>query len=202
MTLTYLMVPLINAFIGWVSIWLLYKCLFFPHPPKKIFGFTLQGIIWARLPEIQSALQQYTANEIINMGDIEQKITNPKHMDSIMPMAEEQIDHFLRNKLKEVFPMIGMFIGDKTIDQLKEVFMAELKILFPAALKMYVDGMKRNINVTEMVNGKINQTLVSKIIPAAAVYTWPPLRKIAFIAAFFGFVIGLAEIYLLNFLIH
>ena len=134
MTFTYIIVPFANAFIVWISIWLLYKFIFLPSSPKKIFGFKVQGIIWVKLPEIQIALQQFTTNEIINMEGIEQKITNPKHMDAIMPMAEEQIDYFLRNKLKEVFPMIGMFIGDKTIDQLKEVFMAELKTLFPAAL--------------------------------------------------------------------
>ena len=49
----------------------------------------------------------------------------------VLPMAEVQVDDFLRNKLPKAMPVVGMFIGDKTIAQFKAIFMDELKTLLP-----------------------------------------------------------------------
>ena len=199
MPLSYILIPFLTAFTGWVAVWALYKFSFYPTTPKKIMGFTVKGIIWTKLPAIQNALSNYAANEIINMNEMEQKITDPKNMDKIMPMAEEQVEYFLRNKLKDVFPMIGMFIGDKTINQLKEVFMAELKALFPAAIKMYAAGLKENLDVEKMINQKISAALVNTMIPSLEKNAWSQLKNIALAAAGFGFFIGVTEVILLNF---
>jgi hypothetical protein len=49
----------------------------------------------------------------------------------VLPMAEAQVDDFLRNKLPKAMPVVGMFIGDKTIAQFKAIFMDELQTLLP-----------------------------------------------------------------------
>jgi hypothetical protein len=38
-------------------------------------------------------------------------------------------------------PMIGMFIGEKTINELKAVFITELESLFPVIMKSYLGNL-------------------------------------------------------------
>jgi uncharacterized membrane protein YheB (UPF0754 family) len=177
-------------------VWILYKFCFYPRYPKKILGFSLQGVVWVKLPALQNSLSNHAANKILNSDEIEKNITDPKHFESIRPMADEQIENFLRHKLKEVFPMIGMFIGDKTINQLKEVFMAELQTLFPAAIKMYATHLIEDLDIENMISKKISDQLVNSIIPDLKKNVWHQLKNLAIATAIFGFFIGLFEVVL------
>ena len=49
----------------------------------------------------------------------------------ILPLADTHVDDFLRNKLPKAMPVMSMLVGDKTIAQLKAVFMDELRTLLP-----------------------------------------------------------------------
>lgn len=49
----------------------------------------------------------------------------------ILPLADTHVDDFLRNKLPKKMPVMSMLVGDKTIAQLKAVFMEELQDLLP-----------------------------------------------------------------------
>lgn len=79
-------------------------------------------------------------------SDIQKKIIDPDNIKKMMPMIEEHIDHFLKVKLAKEMPMIGMFIGDKTITQLKTVFMAELEELFPVVMKNYMKSLQNELS--------------------------------------------------------
>src|ERR1700753_3732801 len=148
-------IPFISAFIHWLTIWMALKLLFHPRQPKKILGFTLQGVFPKRQRQIAESLGKIVGQELLSFGDIEQAITNPENVRKILPLAEEHIDNFLRNKLKEKMPMVAMFIGDKTINQLKGVFMKELEELFPTIMKSYVANLKNDLDLERMVVDKI-----------------------------------------------
>lgn len=49
----------------------------------------------------------------------------------ILPHADTHVDDFLRNKLPKKMPVMSMLVGDKTIAQLKAVFIEELQDLLP-----------------------------------------------------------------------
>jgi len=148
-------IPFISAFIHWLTIWMALKLLFHPRQPKKILGFTLQGVFPKKQRQIAESLGKIVGQELLSFGDIEQTITNPENVRKILPLAEEHIDNFLRNKLKESMPMIAMFIGDKTINQLESIFMAELRELFPIIMKNYVAQAKNDLDLEKIVVDKI-----------------------------------------------
>src|SRR5206468_133983 len=121
----------------------------------KILGFTLHGVFPKRQRQIAESLGRIVGQELLSFTDIEKTITNPANVEKILPLAEQHIDNFLRNKLKESMPMIGMFIGDKTINQLKEVFMKELAELFPVIMQQYVAHLKNDLDLEKIVVDKI-----------------------------------------------
>ena len=148
-------IPFLAALIGWTINSLMIRLLFHPLKPIKIFGITFSGIISGKREAIAKGLGKYVSEELFSFQVIEEKLTNPANIEKIMPLAEEQIDHFLRIKLGEQMPMISMFIGDKTIQQLKNIFMEELTTLFPNLISQYAKNLQSDLQLEQIISQKI-----------------------------------------------
>jgi uncharacterized membrane protein YheB (UPF0754 family) len=137
--------------------------LFRPFKPRKILGFSLQGILPAKQHQIAIKAGQIAAAEFSSFAAIEQKISDPRNMNKIKPLIETHIDDFLRIKLKDQMPMISMFIGDKTINTLKTVFMNEIEELFPQVMRQFAGELKNDLNIEQMVVTKIDNISPEKL---------------------------------------
>ena len=172
------------------------KLLFHPRQPKKILGFTLQGVFPKKQQQIAENLGRIVGQELLSFEDIEQTITNPDNVQRILPLADAHIDNFLRVKLKESMPMIAMFIGDKTIEQLKTVFMKELEELFPVIMKNYVAHLKNDLDLEKIVVDKIANFSSDKLEAMLNQILTKEFRFVEVIGAALGFFIGLLQIFL------
>lgn len=103
-----------------------------------------------------------------------------------MPVVEEHVDDFLRNKLKEKMPVIGMFIGDKTINSLKEVFLKEIEDLFPQVLKQFTSNLRSQLDIETMVVNKITSVSSRQLEKMVS----PALKYLQLTGAITGFIIG------------
>jgi uncharacterized membrane protein YheB (UPF0754 family) len=189
-------IPFISAFIHWLTIWMALKLLFHPRQPKKILGFTLHGVFPKRQKQIAESLGRIVGQELLSFSDIEKTITNPANLQKILPLAEEHIDNFLHNKLKETMPMISMFIGNKTINQLKTVFMKELEDLFPVIMKNYVTHLKNDLDLEKIVVDKISSFSSDRLETMLNQILTKEFRFVEVIGAALGFFIGLLQIFL------
>lgn len=186
MNWTYVLIPLTSAFIGWISIWLAIKVLVYRIPKLK--------------PQLAEKLGHAVSNELLSFNDIEQKITHPDNIKKILPQVEQHIDEFLRQRLKEVFPMISMFIGDKTINQLKTVFMQELENLFPVVLNNYMNNLKQDLDLERIVSDKVNALSNDQIRSGLYGAISKELRLAGIMCGLLGFIIGLLQVLLIIFL--
>lgn len=189
-----LLIPLISAFIGWFTNWVAIKMLFHPRAPKKILGITFQGIFPKRQQQFAEKLGKLVSQELLSFDDIEQKVTSPENIKKIIPSIEGHIDHFLRHKLSEVFPVISMFIGDKTISQLKTVFITELETIFPSTLKSYMAGLEQELDLEKIVVEKVAAFSTDKLEDILYQIMAKEFRFVEIIGAVLGFIIGLLQI--------
>jgi uncharacterized membrane protein YheB (UPF0754 family) len=187
-------IPLISAFIHWLTIWMALKLLFHPRRPRKVLGFTLQGVFPKKQKQIAESLGRIVGQELLSFGDIEEAITHPENVRRILPMVEGHIDHFLHNKLKETMPMISMFIGEKTIGQLKAVFMKELEELFPLIMKNYTTHLREDLNLERIVVEKIAGFSNDRLESMLNEFLTREFRFVEVIGAGLGFLIGLLQI--------
>lgn len=185
-----LIIPVISAFIGWVTNWVAIKMLFHPREPKKFLGITFQGIFPKRQQQFAEKLGKLVSAEFLSFSDIEQKISSPENLKKIMPMIENHIDDFLRHKLSEQMPVLSMFIGDKTINSLKEVFMKELEILFPQVMKQYAANLKTELDLEQIVIQKVSNFSSDKLEEILYQIMSREFRFVEIIGAVIGFIIG------------
>ena len=194
MTLGLFLIPIISAFIGWFTNWIAIKMLFHPREPKKILGVTFQGIFPKNQQQFAAKLGKLVGEELLSFKDISSKITNPENVDKLMPFVDEHIDYFLRIKLAEKMPVISMFIGDKTIGELKIVFMEELKTLFPSLMQNYMTNLQQDLDLEEIVTQKVTAFSSDKLEDILNSIMSKEFRFIEIIGAVLGFIIGLLQI--------
>ena len=189
-----ILIPLISAFIGWVTNWVAIKMLFHPRTPKKILGVTFHGIFPKRQQQFAEKLGRLVSAEFLSFEDIEQKISNPENLKQVMPMIENHIDNFLRHRLKDEMPVISMFIGDKTISTLKNAFMKEIETLFPQVMKQYAANLKNELDLEQIVIEKVSNFSSDKLEEVLYQIMSKEFRFVEIIGAVIGFIIGLVQI--------
>jgi len=189
-----LLIPVISAFIGWFTNWIAIKMLFHPREPKKILGIRFQGIFPKNQYQFAQKLGALVSNELLSFKDIESKITNPSNIQKVMPIVEEHIDHFLRVKLAEKMPVISMFIGEKTIGELKAVFLQELQTLFPQLLSSYMGNLQADLDLEKIVTDKVAAFSSDKLEQILNSIMSKEFRFVEIIGAVLGFIIGLLQV--------
>lgn len=170
--------------------------LFHPRNPKNIFGYKLQGIFPKRQEQFAQKLGKLVSEELLSFDEIEKKITNPENLKSILPQLESHIDHFLRVKLSNAMPMISMFIGDKTIEKLKSVFLEELEELFPKIMKQYTGSLKSQLDLEQIVTEKVKGFSSDKLEEILYQVMAKEFRFVEIIGGVLGFLIGLLQIFI------
>ena len=194
MTWTFLFIPVISAFIGWFTNWIAIKMLFHPREPKKILGITFHGIFPKRQKQFAIKLGKLVSNELLSFSEIEQKISNPANVEKILPILETHIDTFLKEKLVTEIPMIGMLVGEKTISQVKGVFMRELQELFPILMKQYMTTLESELNLETIVIDKVGSFSSDKLEEILNQIMSTEFRFVEIIGAVLGFIIGLVQV--------
>ena len=190
----YIITLFLSTFTGWVTTWIAIKMLFHPRKPIKILGYNLQGIFPKNQRLIAEKLGQVVGKELLSFDEIEQKVTNPENLQKLKPAIEEHIDNFLNNKLKDVFPMLSMFIGEKTTSQLKEAFLLELETLFPILMKTYMNKLQDDLDLEKIVTEKVAAFSSEKLEDILNQITKNEFKFLEFIGGFFGFLIGIVQI--------
>lgn len=191
-----LSIPLISAFIGWFTNWIAIKMLFHPRLPVKVLGLTIQGIFPKRQHQFAQKLGKLVSEELLSFKDIEAKITDGSNLKQVMPIVETHIDNFLRNKLAAEMPIISMFIGDKTIEQLKSVFMKELESLFPVLMTNYMEKLKHELDLEAIVTEKVSNFSSDKLEEILQAIMSKEFRFIEVIGAILGFLIGIVQVFI------
>jgi uncharacterized membrane protein YheB (UPF0754 family) len=177
MTWWLILIPVASAFSCWLTI-------------KLFFFFLFHRLLPQKQPIIANKIGKAVVENFFSDKMIEEKITDPKNLQKIMPVVEEHIDDFLRNKLKKQLPIVGMFIGDKTISSLKSVFMGELENLFPQVMKSFASNLKDDLNIEKLVVEKINAVSIASLKTAFYENLSGENRVLSISSASIGFLIG------------
>lgn len=194
MSIWLLSIPFISAFIGWFTNWIAIKMLFHPKEPKKILFLTFHGVFPKRQRQFAEKLGKLVSTELLSFKEIEEKIVNPENLKKLMPFVEGKVDDFLRRKLSDAFPIISMFIGDSTINQLKTIFMAELEIIFPEMIASYMNNLESQLDLEKIVTEKVYGFSSDKMESILNQIMSKEFKFIEVIGAVLGFIIGILQV--------
>ena len=159
------LIPLLTGVLTWFIAWLFVQVLL----KSKSFG-------------IHQYIQQLDISTLLN------KETSTKQFENILPTIDAQLDTFFTQKLGEKMPIVSMFIGDKTIGQLKSVFVEELRDIFPILIQQMAQKAKQTL--LENWETKWNKNLAQILFKATR-----PFRILSFLI---GLAYGILLVLLIN----
>jgi hypothetical protein len=121
----------------------------------------------------------------IDLTKIIPQLTENDPFEAMRPVINDKLDDFFRHKLSAKLPLISMFIGDKTIEELKVVFMEELALLFPTLISEFSAHLNKDLHTQW-------EQQLSKIVKQKIIQATRPIRWVAFaVGAIWGAVITL-----------
>lgn len=180
--------------LGWMIARMAIQLIFHPRKPIRFFGITFYGIFPKNQQLIAQQLGRAVTSEFISFDAIAEKITHPDNVEKLRPDIEQHIDQFLRHKLKETFPMLGMMMGEKTINQLKGAFLTELDILFPVVMKSYLDNMQQDLDLGKIVTEKVAGFPSERLEEMLYKFAYKEFKLYELAGAVAGLLIGLLQV--------
>ncbi len=180
MTYTIILIPLVSALLGWLFTYLGIQAI-------------LSLLIRSQASIARSA-GQAAAKQAEGLFNIEERVSDPALLDAALPAIEQHIDEFLQVKLKEEMPMISMFIGNKTTDKLKGVFIDQLKKLFPSIMQQLAGKLRAGLDIETLVYNKIAGIPPASLKQGIQEKTGGMMARVQLIGALAGLCIGLVNL--------
>jgi uncharacterized membrane protein YheB (UPF0754 family) len=87
-----------------------------------------------------------------------------------------------------------MFIGDKTIGQLKTIFLKEITTLFPKVMKKFAGGLQNELNIEQLVETKIKGLPAEKLETMLSQGLSKEIRLLGLAGAAIGLIAGLVQL--------
>lgn len=190
--------PLIAAFIGWITNWLAIKMLFYPKKPLKILFITLQGVFPKRQHDLAEKLGEVVAKELFSFADVKEQMYKQENIDEINKMLDNKIDAFLKNKLRKTIPMIVIFMSQGLITKIKNSLMEEFNASFPEMLDIYANKLEQDIDVQKIVYEKVVQLSSEKLENLLYAIMSKEFKFIEIIGAILGFIIGVVQVIIIK----
>lgn len=194
MNYTLLLIPLIAALASWLMIKIAIRSLFKPYEPVNFLGVKLQGTVPKFKDAFTADAAKIISGEILRSDLINKKFAGVETLERAMPAIEEHIDNFLNKKLKEAIPVISMFVGEKIIKQLKELFLQELKELFPSIMSQFIGNLSQNSELEKEIVLKLQSIPVAETERIFYSSCKKILRKTEVGFAIGGFVSGIIQL--------
>lgn len=188
------LIPFISGFIGYITNLLAIKMLFHPKKPVKILGITIQGIFPKRQQQFAEKLGKLVGQELLSFAEIEAQLTAQENLTKLSPVVEQHLDNFLRNKLSAEMPVISAFIGEKTIQKLKAVFLEEMNLLFPDLMKKYAQHLEDDLDLERIVTEKVAGFSSEKLEDLLYQIMSKEFRFVELVGAVLGFLIGILQV--------
>lgn len=180
----------IGGMIGYITNAIAVKMIFRPLEPKKILGLTLQGLIPKRRLEISKVIGEVVDKELVSVEAIVDKIIEDGYREQIVESIKEKVlDAIEKNMPSWIQVMFGSVINDFV----KGIIDKEADEMVTEMLRKFLDNGSMNIEISKMVEEKINGFELEKLEELTLKIAKKELKYIELLGGVIGFVIGIVQ---------
>lgn len=190
-------VPLIGAFIGWITNWLAIKMLFRPRQPVKILGFTFQGIFPKNKPRIANKLGQIVQRDLINFTDIKDRLKDPDALKNFEDEIAQRVDMTIRERI-ERSPILDVIVPDQLISNVHKTIVEEIGKNLPNVIDTSLTKIEQKLDIHQLVKNKVEAFSDEKLENLLLDITSKEFTFIEIIGGVLGLLIGVIQLLISN----
>lgn len=175
------MIPILSALTGWLTV-------------QWGVRFFISRVLPRQRAQWTASIARAASTTLFDSDVLEQKVAHPGSFEKLRPQLEIHIDDFMRKGLPQAFPVISTFIGERTIGQLKEIFMKELETIFPQVMKGYIKNLQEDLDPGTMITEKLNAIPTERMQATLYQAAGSQVNKAALLAGLAGLLVGLIQL--------
>jgi uncharacterized membrane protein YheB (UPF0754 family) len=186
-------VPLIGAFIGWITNWLAIKMLFHPRKPVKVLFITFHGIFPKNKPRIAEKLGTVVQRDLINFGDIKGRLQDPDALNNFKEQIALRVDNAIRERI-EKSPLLDAIVPDQLIQSIHKTIVDEIEKNLPSVIGSSIDKIEEKLDIQQLVRNKVANFSDEKLEQLLLDITSKEFTFIELIGGVLGFLIGIIQL--------
>lgn len=191
-----LLFPIIGALIGWLTNRLAIKMLFYPRRPRRVLGFTLQGLIPRRKEELAIKVGEIVETELLNQHLIRNELRKMNLRPHLEHLAMRIIRQRLVPKLKQI-PLFGGFVNENAIRALHRVVLQALTEETQSLLEKVSADVEQHIAVRHIVETRVRGFDLDQLENIIRDLAHREFRAIEWLGGLIGFLVGIIQAVLL-----
>lgn len=188
--------PVLTAFIGWLTNWVAIRMLFRPHRPLSLFGYTWQGMIPKRQKDLAANAAAIVEKEILGKHLLREQIEKLDLKPYMKELGRRLVHGGLMDKLHAV-PFIGGFINQSILEKIEGILLQEIEKQSEPLKKKLADEMEERVPIRQLVEERIAALDVVRLEDVVNRVARKEFRAIEILGAVLGFAVGLIQLLLL-----
>ncbi len=186
-------VPLIGAFIGWITNWLAIKMLFHPRKPIKILFITFHGIFPKNKPRIADKLGTIVQRDLLNLSDIKDRLQDPDALNNFKEEIASRVDDALRDRI-EKSTLASILVPEQLIQSVHKTIIDEIEANLPTVIGSSIDKIGEKLDIQQLVKNKVANFSDEKLEQLLLDITSKEFTFIEIIGGVLGFLIGIIQL--------
>lgn len=188
--LKFILIPLIGAFIGWITNLIAVKMLFRPYQPIKFLGWQVQGLIPKRQGEIARVVGQVVQDQLVNTDEIMAILKNPEMISELEQRASQAVQFKVMAKVPKFLPMS---MRAALAEVIKEAIEKEMPELLDEMLGGLEHNLRDRLDLAGIVEKKINEMNLLELEELVLTIASDELKHIEYLGAILGLLIGVIQ---------
>jgi len=185
----WILIPLIGAFIGWLTNVVAIRMLFRPRRPVKIFFWTLQGLIPKRQAEIAANIAGVVDKDLLPLKEVLERLYTPALESRLTTMV---VDVARRRLLERLPSFIPPGLKEAAGRSMEETLRREM----PSAIQELLEELGQTpgvFSLGDLVAAKFNKLNLQQVEQIVVDVAGRELRYIEWLGGLLGFLIGLIQ---------
>ncbi len=188
----YIIIPVVGAFIGWMTNKIAIKLIFRPYRALEIplIKCRLQGLIPKRHGEIAHTMGEVVEKDLVSFNELILKF-NSSHREQIIKVLVESVN----NRVKERLPIfLPSFFKNGVTGIVEDLIRREFDTIWTSLVEDISNPLNNSVSVSKIVEEKILSLDLKNLERIIVKIVSKELRHIECLGAVLGFLIGMVQV--------
>ncbi len=198
MHLTFLFIPILSAFIGWLTNRVAIRMLFRPKKPLRILGLKIQGLVPARQKEMARKFGEVIERDFLRSQDIAALLRKMELGTRLTIEIDRMVDERIANASISLMLLRRMPLLKRPLEAFVERVKRSVRNAFveniESAAEEVVRYVQENVEIREIVSTRIEAFETDYLEEVVLRLSKKELKAIEYWGGALGFVVGLIQL--------
>ncbi|PTQ89010.1 DUF445 domain-containing protein [Agitococcus lubricus] len=193
------MLPAFGGFVGFFSDWAALQMMFRPLEPKKIMGFTFQGLFIKRQHEVARDYAALISKQLLTPSNMMEELFRGPLSDRIMELIHRNVREMIDAQTGSIRPLVVYAVGSQKYIEMKAMVTQKILEKLPETMKHMESYAEDAMDIRNTLVDRMQKLTPSEfegmLRPAFKEDEWALIA----VGAILGFIVGELQI---QFMIH